>query len=141
MKSENFTWSVGYQNRVKKVIGVHFWRNFWKIIKNEDFGFDILEKGQILRPFSGVATSKLRIFKKFNGSICAYFFSDFHYLKNWILWLICKVIWNLNHENQLRIADVGCILVQKRSNSLAHTLQTYFVILWDLKSIISELKY
>ena len=24
---------------------------FWKIFKNEDFGFDIFEKGQILRPF------------------------------------------------------------------------------------------
>ena len=36
--------------------------------------FEIFEKGQILRPFSGLAApSKLKIFsKKFNGSICAY---------------------------------------------------------------------
>ena len=32
-------WSVGYQNRVKRVIGVHFWRNFWKMFKNENFIF------------------------------------------------------------------------------------------------------
>ena len=29
---------VGYQNRVKRVRGVHFLRNFWKILKDEDFG-------------------------------------------------------------------------------------------------------
>ena len=29
---------VGYQNRVKRVCGVHFLRNFWKILKDEDFG-------------------------------------------------------------------------------------------------------
>ena len=28
------------------------------MFKNEDFGFEIFEKGQILRPFSGVALSK-----------------------------------------------------------------------------------
>ena len=39
-----------------------FWRDFWKIFKNDDFGFDIFEKGQILRPFSGLAPSKLKIF-------------------------------------------------------------------------------
>ena len=39
----------------------------------EDFGFDIFEKGQILRPFSGLASSKLNISsKKCNGIICAY---------------------------------------------------------------------
>ena len=48
---------------------------------------------------------------------------------------------NLNHENPLRIAEVRRILVQKRSNSLAPTLQTYFVISCDLKSIFSGLKY
>ena len=53
-------WSVGYQSRVKRVIGVHFWRNFWKIFKNEDFGNDIFEIGQILRPFSCLAPSKLK---------------------------------------------------------------------------------
>ena len=37
-------------------------------IQNEDFGFGIFESGQILRPFSGLAPSKL----KFNGSIWAY---------------------------------------------------------------------
>ena len=35
--------------------------------------FEIFEKGQILRPFSGLAPSKLKKFPKhFNGSICAY---------------------------------------------------------------------
>ena len=28
----------GYQNGVKRVRWVHFWRNFWKIFKNEGFG-------------------------------------------------------------------------------------------------------
>ena len=46
---------------------------FGKYFKNEDFGFDIFEKGQILRPFSGLVPSKLKIFQtKFNGGICAY---------------------------------------------------------------------
>ena len=39
-----------------------FLKDFWKIFKNEDFGFKFFEKGQILRPFSGLATSKLNIF-------------------------------------------------------------------------------
>ena len=56
-------WSVWYQNRVKRVIGVYFWRNFWKIFKSEDFGFEFLEKCQILVPFSGLAPSKLNIYK------------------------------------------------------------------------------
>ena len=35
--------------------------------------FEIFEKGQILRPFLGLAPSKLKIFsKKFDGSIYAY---------------------------------------------------------------------
>ena len=35
--------------------------------------FEIFEKGRILRPFLGLAPSKLKIYsKKFNGSICAY---------------------------------------------------------------------
>ena len=35
--------------------------------------FEIFEKGQILRPFLGLAPSKLKFFsKKCNGSICAY---------------------------------------------------------------------
>ena len=31
--------------------GVHFCRNFWKKFNNEGFGFKMLEKGHILRPF------------------------------------------------------------------------------------------
>ena len=31
-------WGHGYQNSVKRVLWVHFWRNFWKIFKNEGFG-------------------------------------------------------------------------------------------------------
>ena len=34
------------------------------MFKNKDFGYDIFEKGQILRPFSGLAPSKLKIFHK-----------------------------------------------------------------------------
>ena len=37
---------------------------FWKIFKNKDFGFEIFEKGQIFRPFAGLAHSKLKIFSK-----------------------------------------------------------------------------
>ena len=44
-------WSVGYQNGVKRVRGVRFLRSFWKIFKNKDFGFDVFDKGQILRLF------------------------------------------------------------------------------------------
>ena len=49
-------WSVGYQNRVKRVCGVHFWRNFRKIIKG------ILRSN--LYAFSGLAPSKLKIFQQ-----------------------------------------------------------------------------
>ena len=31
-------WGHGYQNSVKRVCWVYFWRNFWKIFKNEGFG-------------------------------------------------------------------------------------------------------
>ena len=48
-------WCVAYQNMVNRVCGVHFWRNFWKIFKNEDFGFNFFEKGHILMLFSGLA--------------------------------------------------------------------------------------
>ena len=46
------------QNSVKRVDGVCFQRNFWKIFKNEDFGFDIFEA------FSGLAPSKLKFCSK-----------------------------------------------------------------------------
>ena len=39
----------------KGVRGVLF--NFCEIFKNEDFGYEIFEKGQILRPFLGLAPS------------------------------------------------------------------------------------
>ena len=46
---------------------------FEKYSKMKILFVKIFEKGQILRPFSGLAPSKLKIFsKKFNGSICAY---------------------------------------------------------------------
>ena len=35
---------------------------FWKIFKNLDFGFQIFEKGQILRPFGGTLKTKLYIY-------------------------------------------------------------------------------
>ena len=35
-------------------------------IKNEDFGSEMFEKGKILRTFSGLAPSKLKIFTKKN---------------------------------------------------------------------------
>ena len=38
-QNENFCmWDHGYQNSVKRVRWVHFWRNFEKIFKNEGFG-------------------------------------------------------------------------------------------------------
>ena len=38
-QNENFClWGHGYQNSVIRVRWVHFWRNFWKIFKNEGFG-------------------------------------------------------------------------------------------------------
>ena len=38
-QNENFCmWGHGYQNSVKRVRWVHFWRNFGKIFKNEGFG-------------------------------------------------------------------------------------------------------
>ena len=47
-KEEKFhIWSVGYQNRIKRVRGVHFWRNFWKILKNEDFGLKFLKRAYL----------------------------------------------------------------------------------------------
>ena len=46
---------------------------FEKYSKMKILVFEIFEKVQILRPFSGLAPSKLKIFpQKFNGSICAY---------------------------------------------------------------------
>ena len=50
-------WSVGYQNRVKRLCGVYF-----GIF--EDFCFKFLEKSQILRPFSSLAPSKLKMCSK-----------------------------------------------------------------------------
>ena len=47
----------GYENRIKRVRRVYFWRNFLKILKNEDFGFKFFLKSQILMPFSGQAPS------------------------------------------------------------------------------------
>ena len=46
---------------------------FEKFPKMKILVFEIFEKGQILRPFSGLAPSKRKFFsKKFNGIICAY---------------------------------------------------------------------
>ena len=40
----------------------------WKIFQNEDFGFKFVEKGQSLKPFSGLAPSKMKMLsKKCNG--------------------------------------------------------------------------
>ena len=48
---------------------------FGKNSKNEDFGFDIFEKGQILSPILGLVPSKLYIFsRKIYGSICRVFY-------------------------------------------------------------------
>ena len=55
-------WSVGYQNGVKRARGVNFLSHSLKIFKNKDFGFDIFEKGQILRHISGLEQSKLKDF-------------------------------------------------------------------------------
>ena len=37
---------------------------FGKIFKNEDFGFKILEKCNILRPFSGITHTKMKMLSK-----------------------------------------------------------------------------
>ena len=43
-QNENFCmWGHGYQNWVKSEIWVHFWKNFWKICKNEGFGHKFLD--------------------------------------------------------------------------------------------------
>ena len=52
---KNHIWSVGYQNRGKRARGVNLLRNFWKNFRKEDFGFEIFEKGAILKAFSGLA--------------------------------------------------------------------------------------
>ena len=39
-------------------------RDFLENIQNIDFGFKILEKGHFLRPFSGKATTKIKILDK-----------------------------------------------------------------------------
>ena len=42
-----------------------------KNIQNEDYGIKILEKGQFLRPFSGIAPKKMKILsKKCKGIKC-----------------------------------------------------------------------
>ena len=58
-KYYDFFYSVGYQNRLKKVCEIHFYRNFKENIQKWRFGFKIVEKGQILMPFSGLAPSTL----------------------------------------------------------------------------------
>ena len=54
-ENENFTYGV----RDIKIGEKGVWKNFWKIFKVEAFG--ISEPRQILRPFSGLASSKLQI--------------------------------------------------------------------------------
>ena len=39
-------------------------RKCWKIFKNNEFGFKILEKGHILRPFSCIAPTKMKMLLK-----------------------------------------------------------------------------
>ena len=44
-QNENFyIQGVGYQNRVKRVRGVNFWRNFWEIFNDEDFGAEMFDR-------------------------------------------------------------------------------------------------
>ena len=57
-KSENITFGVLGQNRVKRMIWVHFWRDIWKIFKNEYFGFDIFEKRSNFDAFFRPSTIK-----------------------------------------------------------------------------------
>ena len=71
-------WSVGYQNRVKRLIGVHFWRNIWEILKNEDFGFWHFWKRSNFEAFFRFSTLKTKLFSKsFNGSIYVYIPTNF----------------------------------------------------------------
>ena len=49
------------------------------MLKNEDFGFDIFKKGQILRPFSGRAPSNLKK-KILTNLMVAYVHIEYFYL-------------------------------------------------------------
>ena len=55
---------IGYQNRVNRVIVVISEGIFEKYSKMKILVFRISEKGQILRLFSGLAPSKLKLFPK-----------------------------------------------------------------------------
>ena len=52
------------------------------------------------------------------------YFHDFNFL---LLQILVRLYCYLNHENQLRIAEVKHILVQKGSNSLAPTISLFSV--------------
>ena len=43
--------TINHPKQIKSKLWSSFLKEFWKIFKNEDFGFDIFEKGQILRLF------------------------------------------------------------------------------------------
>ena len=58
---------------VEKNVNFLLRKPLWKIFKNKDFGFEIFEKGQILRPFSDLSPSKRKYFpKRFKGRLCVY---------------------------------------------------------------------
>ena len=63
-KWEFHIWSVGYKKKKKRAIGVNFWRNFWKIFKNEDFGFTFFLKRSNFDAFVRPRTLKTEIFSK-----------------------------------------------------------------------------
>ena len=52
------------KNFTHEVCGFHFWRNFWKYPNIKNFGFKFLEKGHILRPFSGKTPTKMKMLSK-----------------------------------------------------------------------------
>ena len=53
-----------YQHRVKKGVWSSFLNEFLKNIQNKDFGLNFLEKGHILRLFSGIAPKKIKILSR-----------------------------------------------------------------------------
>ena len=68
-KKENFTYGV--LRITMSVRGVHFWRNFWKIFKNEDFGLKFFNKG-IFQGFFRHSILNENVVKKFRSRASIY---------------------------------------------------------------------
>ena len=56
------------------MFGVHFWRKFWKIIKNKDFGFKIWKRSYFKALFRHSTHKNENFVNKFKGNICLYIY-------------------------------------------------------------------